>query len=206
MALYIFGLCSRAVILFVTGSLLATMKLFEDISETKSYLSLGLMNSISYTWWIPLMIGVFACFVGLIYPCIDSKLGEPHYFRREWSSVVRCVIVFVGMNHFSTKSNFLANKSHQFLVLLCIGIALWWTFDRSTNGLGIGVIAATLATAFTFLVAHVIYRHSNFLYSKSWLPGLYFAGACTFGNVGRQLALMDPSLRKLWKISSQHHD
>lgn len=33
-------------------------------------------------------------------------------------------------------------------------------------------------------------RHSNFLYSKSWLPCLYFAAACTFGTVGRQLALV----------------
>ncbi len=104
MTMYLCGLCSRAVILFLTGSFLATLKLFQDITETRSVFSLGLMNSLSYTWWIPLMIGAFACLIGLIYPCIDSKLGEPHYFRREWTSVVRCIVVFVGINHFSTVS------------------------------------------------------------------------------------------------------
>ncbi|PKU36138.1 hypothetical protein llap_13558 [Limosa lapponica baueri] len=39
--------------------------------------------------------------VGLLYPCIDSHLGEPHKFKREWASVMRCIAVFVGINHAS---------------------------------------------------------------------------------------------------------
>lgn len=42
--------------------------------------------------------------VGLLYPCIDSHLGEPHKFKREWASVMRCVAVFVGINHASAVS------------------------------------------------------------------------------------------------------
>lgn len=42
--------------------------------------------------------------VGLLYPCIDSRLGEPHKFKREWASVMRCVAVFVGINHASAVS------------------------------------------------------------------------------------------------------
>ncbi|MEQ2190250.1 Insulin-induced protein 2 protein, partial [Goodea atripinnis] len=33
--------------------------------------------------------------IGMLYPCIDRRLGEPHKFKREWSSVMRCVAVFV---------------------------------------------------------------------------------------------------------------
>jgi len=42
--------------------------------------------------------------IGLLYPRIDSFLGEPHKFKREWSSVMRCVAVFVGINHASAVS------------------------------------------------------------------------------------------------------
>lgn len=45
-----------------------------------------------------------AAMIGLLYPCIDSRLGEPHKFKREWSSVMRCVAVFVGINHASAVS------------------------------------------------------------------------------------------------------
>lgn len=45
-----------------------------------------------------------AAVVGLLYPCIDSHLGEPHKFKREWASVMRCIAVFVGINHASAVS------------------------------------------------------------------------------------------------------
>lgn len=47
----------------------------------------------------------FTAVVGLLYPCIDSRLGEPHKFKREWASVMRCVAVFVGINHASAVSS-----------------------------------------------------------------------------------------------------
>lgn len=43
--------------------------------------------------------------VGLLYPCLDSHLGEPHKFKREWASVMRCIAVFVGINHASAVSS-----------------------------------------------------------------------------------------------------
>ena len=99
------GFYSRAFILFLTGSSLATLKLFQYLGRESSIgLALELKNMIYSGWWIPIITGVFACIVGLLYPCVDSKLGEPHYFRRDWNSVVRCIVVFVGINHFSTVS------------------------------------------------------------------------------------------------------
>lgn len=60
--------------------------------------------------------------IGLLYPCIDSRLGEPHKFKREWSSVMRCVAVFVGINHASAVSLKIWGFIHLFLfILLLVG-------------------------------------------------------------------------------------
>ena len=42
--------------------------------------------------------------VGLLYPHVDKMLGRPHKFKTEWSSVMRCIAVFVGINHASAVS------------------------------------------------------------------------------------------------------
>lgn len=42
--------------------------------------------------------------IGLLYPQVDSMLGRPHKFRTEWASVMRCIAVFVGINHASAVS------------------------------------------------------------------------------------------------------
>lgn len=65
---------------------------------------LGLMRE--YLWLTSTFL-VSVCstaVVGLLYPCLDSHLGEPHKFKREWASVMRCIAVFVGINHASVVS------------------------------------------------------------------------------------------------------
>lgn len=112
------GFYSRAVILFLTGSSVATLKLFQDqLIFSQWNFTFGLRNVLSLAWWIPLAIGAFACVIGLIYPCVDNKIGHPHYFRRDWTSVVRCVAVFMGIFHYSTVSFsieiYVSNKAKQ---------------------------------------------------------------------------------------------
>lgn len=51
-----------------------------------------------------LMFSLSSAVVGLLYPCLDHHLGEPHKFKREWASVMRCIAVFVGINHASAVS------------------------------------------------------------------------------------------------------
>lgn len=45
--------------------------------------------------------------VGLLYPCVDKKLGKAPPFQPEWTSVLRCVAIFVGINHASAVSFFI---------------------------------------------------------------------------------------------------
>ncbi|XP_072820197.1 insulin-induced gene 1 protein isoform X1 [Vicugna pacos] len=139
--------------------------------------------------------------VGLLYPCIDSHLGEPHKFKREWASVMRCVAVFVGINHASAKLDF-ANNVQLSLTLAALSLGLWWTFDRSRSGLGLGITIAFLATLITqLLVYNGVYQYTSpdFLYIRSWLPCIFFSGGVTVGNIGRQLAMTSTqSLRPIW--------
>ena len=125
MSLITCGFYSRACILFLTGSSLATLKLVQDLgTQPNNGLAFGFKDIIYYVWWIPVVTGVFACIIGLVYPCVDSKLGEPHYFRRDWTSVVRCIAVFIGINHFSTVS-FSANKSLKSVLYSRIEKSSW---------------------------------------------------------------------------------
>uniref|UniRef100_A0A8D3DIC1 Insulin-induced gene protein n=1 Tax=Scophthalmus maximus TaxID=52904 RepID=A0A8D3DIC1_SCOMX len=136
---------------------------------------------------------LFIAMIGLLYPCIDRLLGEPHQFKREWSSVMRCVAVFVGINHASAKVDF-ANNIQLSLTVAALSIGLWWTFDRSRSGFGLGVSISLLATLATqLLVYNEVFQYTSpdFLYIRSWLPCIFFAGVITMGNIGRQLALYE---------------
>ncbi|KAI5933687.1 Insulin-induced gene 2 protein [Manis javanica] len=147
----------------------------------------------SSAWWVPPCCGTASAVIGLLYPCIDRHLGEPHKFKREWSSVMRCVAVFVGINHASAKVDF-DNNIQLSLTLAALSIGLWWTFDRSRSGFGLGVGIAFLATLVTqLLVYNGVYQYTSpdFLYVRSWLPCIFFAGGITMGNIGRQLAMYE---------------
>ncbi|KPP71594.1 insulin-induced protein 1-like [Scleropages formosus] len=147
------------------------------------------------------MLFSVAAFVGLLYPCIDSHLGEPHKFKREWASVMRCIAVFVGINHASAKLDF-ANNVQLSMTLAALSLGLWWTFDRSRSGFGLGITIAFFATLITqFLIYNGVYQlcvpprlfsrytSPDFLYIRSWLPCIFFSGGVTVGNIGRQLAM-----------------
>jgi len=45
-----------------------------------------------------------AAVIGLLYPYLDDILGEKRGHKQEWSSVMRCIAVFVGINHASAVS------------------------------------------------------------------------------------------------------
>ena len=56
------------------------------------------------------MTGCCAAVIGLLYPYLDDILGEKRGRKQEWSSVMRCIAVFVGINHASAVS-FANNRS-----------------------------------------------------------------------------------------------
>ncbi|XP_036612661.1 insulin-induced gene 2 protein-like [Trichosurus vulpecula] len=178
--------------LFLIGVFLALVVNLLQIQRTVTLFPPDVIASIfSSAWWVPPCCGTASAVIGLLCPCIDRHLGEPHKFQREWSSVMQCVAVFVGINHDSAKVDF-DNNVRLCLTLAALSIGLWWTFDRSRSGFGLGVGIAFLATLVTqLLVYNGVYQYTSpdFLYVRSWLPCIFFAGGITMGNIGRQLAM-----------------
>ncbi|KAB0358976.1 hypothetical protein FD754_003132 [Muntiacus muntjak] len=157
------NLMIRGVVLFFIGVFLALVLNLLQIQRNVTLFPPDVIASIfSSAWWVP--------------PCCGTAhLGELHKFKREWSSVMRCVAVFS-------------------LTLAALSIGLWWTFDRSRSGFGLGVGIAFLATLVTqLLVYNGVYQYTSpdFLYVRSWLPCIFFAGGITMGNIGRQLAMYE---------------
>ncbi|XP_065739796.1 insulin-induced gene 1 protein isoform X1 [Phocoena phocoena] len=206
-------LLQRSLVLFSVGVVLALVLNLLQVQRNVTLFPEEVIATIfSSAWWVPPCCGTAAAVVGLLYPCIDSRLGEPHKFKREWASVMRCVAVFVGINHASAvsfsgcavQSSFLrytvkkldfANNVQLSLTLAALSLGLWWTFDRSRSGLGLGITIAFLATVITqLLVYNGVYQYTSpdFLYIRSWLPCIFFSGGVTVGNIGRQLAMGVP--------------
>ncbi|KAK2505365.1 hypothetical protein MC885_008330 [Smutsia gigantea] len=186
-------LVQRSLVLFSVGVVLALVLNLLQVQRNVTLFPEEVIATIfSSAWWVPPCCGTAAAVVGLLYPCIDSHLGEPHKFKREWASVMRCVAVFVGINHASAKLDF-ANNIQLSLTLAALSLGLWWTFDRSRSGLGLGVTIAVLATLVAqLLVYNGVYQYTSpdFLYIRSWLPCIFFSGGVTVGNIGRQLAMI----------------
>uniref|UniRef100_A0A673H682 Insulin-induced gene protein n=1 Tax=Sinocyclocheilus rhinocerous TaxID=307959 RepID=A0A673H682_9TELE len=188
------NLLIRAAMLFMVGVFLALVLNLLQVQRNVTLFPPDVISSIfSSAWWVPPCCGTAAALIGLLYPCMDRRLGEPHKLKREWSNVMRCVAVFVGINHASAKVDF-ANNVQLSLTLAALSVGLWWTFDRSRSGFGLGVIIAILATLATQLLVYngvFQYTSPDFLYIRSWLPCIFFAGVITVGNIGRQLALVN---------------
>ncbi|XP_062235097.1 insulin-induced gene 1 protein [Platichthys flesus] len=186
------NLIRRGLVLFTVGVFLAlVLNLLQIQRHVTLFPEEVLATLFSSAWWIPPCCGTGAAVVGLLYPCLDSHLGEPHKFKREWASVMRCIAVFVGINHASVKLDF-DNNVQLSLTLAALSLGLWWTFDRSRSGFGLGITTAFLATVFTqLLVYNGVYQYTSpdFLYVRSWLPCIFFSGGVTVGNIGRQLAM-----------------
>jgi len=205
--------CFRGVVLFIVGGFLTLvlniLTILPEIQEDTVLLTQEkILNFFSGAWWVPICCGFGAVLVGLMYPCMDSKLGSPHNFKREWSSVARCVAIFVGINHASVKINFGSNLQ-LVLFMAALSVVMWWLFDRSSTGLGLGVLGALLATGILQVLLNLgVYRLGNtaLFYGKfAWVPCMFFSGGITFGNIGRQLAMVEyytPSTKK----SKEHTD
>ncbi|XP_069588658.1 insulin-induced gene 2 protein [Ranitomeya imitator] len=188
------NLLLRGLLLFLIGVFLALVLNLLQVQRNVTLFPPDVLSSLlSSAWWVPLCCGTAAAAIGLLYPCIDRQLEKPHRFKREWSSVLRCVAVFVGINHASAKVDF-ANNLQLSLTLAALSIGLWWTFDRSRSGLGLGVCIAFFATLVSqLLVYNGVYQYTSpdFLYVRSWLPSIFFAGGITMGNIGRQLEMYE---------------
>ncbi|KAK3717523.1 hypothetical protein QZH41_013790, partial [Actinostola sp. cb2023] len=84
-----------------------------------------------------------------------------------------------------------SSSYHLFVFMAMTSFLLWWIFDRSVLGFGVAIasaLAASLAVVFLLYLGIWILRYRQVL---AVVPGLFFSGAVTFGNIGRQLAMVE---------------
>ena len=95
----------RGIVLFILGAFIAlVLFMFSVLPEVRRKrihaVDFGIVvNLFSTVWWIAPSSGTVAALVGIIYPCTDVRLGKPHKLQREWSSVAKCVVLFLGISH-----------------------------------------------------------------------------------------------------------
>ncbi|KAF1546514.1 hypothetical protein FQV10_0000174, partial [Eudyptes schlegeli] len=187
-------LVQRSVVLFVVGAFMALVLNLLQIQRNVTLFPDEVISTLfSSAWWVP--------------PCCGTAAGEllasareiqKHaHFQFEFSLVQFqqqdvCRLKRIVLNIFFQKLDF-ANNVQLSLTLAALSLGLWWTFDRSRSGLGLGITIAFVATLITqFLVYNGVYQYTSpdFLYIRSWLPCIFFSGGVTVGNIGRQLAMV----------------
>ncbi|NXE24445.1 INSI1 protein, partial [Ardeotis kori] len=190
-------LVQRSLVLFLVGAFMALVLNLLQVQRNVTLFPDEVISTLfSSAWWVP--------------PCCGTAAGELltstsgawryriyAYFQFQLSLVQFqqqnvCRFKRIVLNIFFQKLDF-ANNVQLSLTLAALSLGLWWTFDRSRSGLGLGITIAFVATLITqFLVYNGVYQYTSpdFLYIRSWLPCIFFSGGVTVGNIGRQLAMV----------------
>ncbi|NWV12251.1 INSI1 protein, partial [Ptilonorhynchus violaceus] len=178
-------LVQRSVVLFVVGAFMALVLNLLQIQRNVTLFPDEVISTLfSSAWWVPPCCGTAA---GELLTSASGLVYFPHPPVEEERQLKRIVL-----NMFFQKLDF-ANNVQLSLTLAALSLGLWWTFDRSRSGLGLGITIAFVATLITqFLVYNGVYQYTSpdFLYIRSWLPCIFFSGGVTVGNIGRQLAMV----------------
>ncbi|XP_065191226.1 insulin-induced gene 1 protein-like [Sycon ciliatum] len=182
-----FRLAFRVGVLFSVGILCSMVLNPLQIQHRVTTLSM-------FTWWVAPCCGAAAVFIGLVYPCVDDCVGHgDSAILTDWTSVMRCLVVFLGINQASVSIPY-SDDQHLALSLAAMSLGMWFLFDRTAYGFGLGISVAALATfvaqIFVFSDFYT-YTHPDFLFVRSWLPAIFFCGGVTFGHLGRKLADVD---------------
>ncbi|NWI04363.1 INSI1 protein, partial [Tichodroma muraria] len=187
-------LVQRSVVLFVVGAFMALVLNLLQIQRNVTLFPDEVISTLfSSAWWVPPCCGTAAGERGGGGECVPRARGSPALpSHSDFSNRMSADLKRTVLNIFFQKLDF-ANNVQLSLTLAALSLGLWWTFDRSRSGLGLGITIAFVATLITqFLVYNGVYQYTSpdFLYIRSWLPCIFFSGGVTVGNIGRQLAMV----------------
>ncbi|KAG0322005.1 Insulin-induced protein 1 protein [Linnemannia gamsii] len=181
----------RALILFVLGFVFSLV-----IDHLHTQRKLGQYPSnMPQLWdtasWLPPTCGASAVLIGTIYPLGDylwwGKRVQPN--GRDWSSVMRCMGGFIGVNYAASKLPWTSSIQVS-CTLALISAALWFLFDRTFHGFMISLTVASMGTTVAyFLVLNGWYSftRADFFGVGSWIPCILYSSSVCFGSIGRQL-------------------
>ncbi|NXR82800.1 INSI1 protein, partial [Pycnonotus jocosus] len=193
-------LVQRSVVLFVVGAFMALVLNLLQIQRNVTLFPDEVISTLfSSAWWVPPCCGTAAGERGGGAECVTrahfhhtASGANSGFWQDARPAPSPRDLKRTVLNIFVQKLDF-ANNVQLSLTLAALSLGLWWTFDRSRSGLGLGITIAFVATLITqFLVYNGVYQYTSpdFLYIRSWLPCIFFSGGVTVGNIGRQLAMV----------------
>ncbi|KAG0248031.1 Insulin-induced protein 1 protein [Mortierella polycephala] len=181
----------RALILFILGFVFS---LIIDHLQTQHQLVEYPSNRHQF-WdtasWLPPTCGASAVLIGTIYPLGDYLWWGKRVHRnsRDWSSVMRCMGGFIGVNYAASKLPWTSSLQVS-CTLALISAGLWFLFDRTFHGFMISLTVASMGTTVAyFLVLNGWYSftRADFFGVGSWMPCILYSSSVCFGSIGRQL-------------------
>ncbi|KAG0305998.1 Insulin-induced protein 1 protein [Dissophora globulifera] len=183
----------RAMILFVLG--FAFSLIIDHLQTQHQLVEYPNISGAPHIWdtasWVPLTCGAAAVLIGTIYPLGDYLWWGRRVQRnnRDWSSVMRCMGGFIGVNYAASKLPWTSSLQVS-CTLALISAGLWFLFDRTFHGFMISLTVASLGTTVAyFLVLNGWYSftRADFFGVGSWMPCILYSSSVCFGSIGRQL-------------------
>ena len=141
--------------------------------------------------WATVACGLGAVVIGLCYPLADQYFASGPNVQISLSTLIRQLIIFVGLILASVKFPF-ENNAEMACTLAFIALLVWWIGDRSKIGLVISLmhmLGGTLFVQSLALLGFYRYTDADFAGVRSWLPALIFAGSVACGNLSRILCM-----------------
>lgn len=151
--------------------------------------------------WVPLLFSIAGIILGVSHPWLDSQLWADRPrggSNPSWPWVLLGISLFVaqywasGVLEEPLMGQALGPLPAIDVILLLTGVAHWWCFDGTRQGLGMALLTAvggpvieiTLINAF-----HLYhYEHPAIWGIPTWIPWVYFCGAAAVGNLGRKVS------------------
>ncbi|KAF9212636.1 Insulin-induced protein 2 protein [Podila verticillata] len=183
----------RASVLFVLGFVFSLI--IDHLQTQHQLIEYSKATLASPLWdtagWLPPTCGASAVLIGTIYPLGDYLWWGQRVDRinRDWSSVMRCMGGFIGVNYAASKLPWTSSMQVS-CTLALISVGLWFLFDRTLHGFMISLTVASFGTTVAyFLVLHGWYSftRADFFGVGSWIPCILYSSSVCFGSIGRQL-------------------
>jgi hypothetical protein len=184
--------------LFLLGGIAGTLGDYCHIlSGTLGYPSyIWMIPGTGQPFWVPILMGSATLAIGLSHPWTDHWMGQwfgqrrsrEHFTIYQIGLVVLCFLALYGVSGFIP----LPNGGLRDLVILAGSLLIWYGFDRTWQGIVLGLGTGVLGTGTEILLTHsdIFYYHpesANFHGVPSWLPWLYIGASVAGGNSGRFL-------------------
>lgn len=194
----------RVFFLFVMGSLGSVILNILQINCKANLFPKQYFEFFLNAWWIIPFCGLAGVYIGLLYPFLDHKLGYQKN-DQEWTSTIRGLFVFLGINHMCAKITF-SNPSHFFFILIVCSAVYWFWFDKTWHGFVsslINALVVLISANFLHFNQFLEYTETQFTYVQTCLLCLSFSGCICFANLGR---LVDNNYATRNHSSHEHVD